>query len=495
MANENAREDSSASINWPAKLRSKLGIERLNPMQEAAVQAIDEHEELILLSPTGSGKTLAFLLPLFERMDPGASGIQALVLVPSRELALQIEQVARDLGTGFKIGLAYGGRGFAKDLEELRHPPALWIGTPGRVADHLKRESVSLDEVQTLVLDEFDKALEVGFAKEMEAILTRLPGLERKILTSATQGVSVPGFVGLQRPKRLDFVDPKARAIAGMAAPQIAVKVVFAEGERAEYTEVKTAALAFMLRTMQRLGQRGIVFCSFKDSLAQLGEALDKRGIAHGRFYGGMEQQDRERTLIRFRNGTHRVLLATDLAARGLDVPALDFILHFELPLKAHEFVHRNGRTARMRRTGTAYVLQGPGQNLPEFVHAGKRWTMEEWGHAMEQDLADGEDALPEARPLSGMDWEDTSATPAADAAPRNWTTLFVSGGRKDKISKGDLAGFFFKEGGLQKDELGLIELKVDCAFVAVPPKAAKELVERLNNRRLKTKKVRVRFL
>ncbi len=448
-----------------AKLGPKLGIETLNPMQVAAAEAIAAHAEVMLLSPTGSGKTLAFLLPLFQRLDPGVEGVQALVLVPSRELALQIEQVARDMGTGFKIGVAYGGRGFTKDLEELRHPPALWIGTPGRVADHLKRNTVSVAGVYTLVLDEFDKALEVGFAKEMQAILAALTGLKRKILTSATQGVAVPDFVGLRNPQRLDYLD--------QAAPELAVKVVFAGGERSEYIEAKLEGLATMLERLQHARQRGIVFCSFKESLAQVGEALEERGIPHGRFYGGMEQQDRERALIRFRNGSHRVLLATDLAARGLDVPELDFILHYEMPLKAHEFVHRNGRTARMRRSGTAYVLQGPGQKLPDFVRPVERMAVE----------------------AVQLDKSSAHAEAVSDAQARTWTTLFVSGGRKDKISKGDLAGFFFKEGGLAKDELGLIELKQDCAFVAVPPEAARRLVDTLNNRRLKTKKVRVRRL
>lgn len=476
------------------KLRSKLGIEALNPMQEAAAQAIAEHAGVILLSPTGSGKTLAFLLPLFERLDPQAEGVQAVVLVPSRELALQIEQLARDLGTGFKIGVAYGGRGFTKDLEELRHPPALWIGTPGRVADHLKRETVSLARVRTLVLDEFDKSLEVGFAKDMQAILDKLRGVDRKILTSATQGVAVPDFVKLPNPKRLDFVDPAA----GMAAPAIAVEVVFAAGERSDYLPTKTAALAQMLRNLQEVGQRGIVFCSFKDSLAQLSAELEKRGIGHGLFYGGMEQQDRERALIRFRNGSHRVLLATDLAARGLDVPALDFILHFELPLKAQEFVHRNGRTARMRRSGTAYVLQGPGQKLPDFVQPISRRSAEDWGavyNSTESDLVAASADAASSAPASGQESNSESGAENTKAQAVAWTTLFVSGGRKDKISKGDLAGFFFKEGGLQKDALGLIELKQDCAFVAVPSKAAERLVSTLNNRRLKTKKVRVRLL
>jgi hypothetical protein len=189
---------------------------------------------------------------------------------------------------------------------------------------------------------------------------------------------------------------------------------------------------------------------------------LDKKKIDHTLFYGGMEQLDRERALLKFRNGTVRLLLATDLAARGIDVPEMDFIIHYEMPFKKEEFTHRNGRTARMQSDGTAYILVAKDQKIPDFVN-------------------DAE-----------IEEIDPDPTPVVSSA---WETLFISGGRKDKISKGDIAGLFFKQGNLNSEELGSIELKQDCAFVAVPSEKANALISLLNNSKLKKKKVRISLL
>ena len=204
----------------------------------------------------------------------------------------------------------------------------------------------------------------------------------------------------------------------------------------------------------------GIIFCNLKDSIAEVSDFLDKNNIEHGIFSGGMEQKDRERSLIKFRNGTHRILIATDLAARGIDVPEIDFIIHYQLPFKASEFTHRNGRTARMHQEGIAYVLSDR-RTLPDFIKSN--------------------------------DYKIQNKKNNTDEVEK--TTLFISGGRKDKISKGDIAGLFLKQGNLKKEELGLIELKQDCAFVAVPNEKAEELISTLNNSRLKKKKVRVRYI
>jgi len=170
----------------------KLGIDALNEMQEQSHQAIAKANEVVLLSPTGTGKTLAFLLPILQELDPQMQAVQALILAPSRELAIQIEQVARDMGSGFKINTAYGGRKIAKDIEELAHPPAILIGTPGRIADHLRRETFESRFISVLVLDEFDKSLETGFEKDMKEIISYLPGLDKKILTSASANTQLP---------------------------------------------------------------------------------------------------------------------------------------------------------------------------------------------------------------------------------------------------------------------------------------------------------------
>lgn len=420
----------------------KFGIEALNEMQETAHQAIDSHSEVILLSPTGTGKTLAFLLPIVASLDPTIEDVQVLILVPSRELAIQIEQVTREMGSGFKTNAVYGGRSSGKDKLELKHAPAILIGTPGRVADHLRRRTVSTKHIKTLVLDEFDKSLEVGFETEMNEILDALPSLKKKILTSATQNVGIPEFVGIRKPKHLNFLMN--------TSPQLQVRTVVSKNKD------KLEGLVRLLKHLKN--KSGIVFCNFKDTIQFVSDHLSDEGIGHVCFYGGLEQIERERALIKFRNGTHRVLLATDLAARGIDVPNLDFIIHYQLPPAESEFTHRNGRTARMNADGTAYILKWENDELYDFVKGAKEVVIEE------------------------------SSEKVKDA----WETLFISGGRKNKISKGDIAGLFFKQGELSKEELGVIELKQDCAFVSVPKTKARKLVEKLNNTRLKKKKVRI---
>ena len=432
------------------EILSKLKIERLNPMQEAAAEAILNHKDTVLISPTGTGKTLAFLLPILQQLDPLSQEVQVIVLVPSRELAIQIEQVIREMGTGFKANAVYGGKSASKDRLELKHRPAILVGTPGRLADHLRRGTFSTATIKTLVLDEFDKSLEIGFELEMLEIVGALQHVEQKILTSATYQAEVPNFVQLKRPQLLDFSD------SGESKLQLQV-VLSPERDK----------LGTLVETLNRLGnQPGIVFCNFKDSIDRISEYLFEHGIHHGVFYGGMEQVDRERALIQFRNGTYSLLLATDLAARGIDIPELKFIMHYHLPNSGAEFTHRNGRTARMNSDGMAYILKWEKEDLPDFI----------------ADL----------NPMTGRIRDIVEST--AVSAPQ-MKTLFISGGRKDKISKGDIAGLFFKQGELGKDQLGLIEIKNDCAFVAVSASQANHLIKRLNNTKLKNKKVRISAL
>ncbi|MGB3548157.1 MAG: DEAD/DEAH box helicase, partial [Saprospiraceae bacterium] len=229
----------------------KLGIEALNEMQEEAKFAIHSNPEVVLLSPTGTGKTLAFLLPVIAELDPDLEEIQALVLVPSRELAIQIYQVAREMGSGYKIDSAYGGRSFSKDKTALQHRPALLVGTPGRVADHLRRGTFSADHIKTLVLDEFDKSLEIGFTDEMSEIIGTLTGVNKKILTSATQGVEIPEFVGLTDPTYVDH-------LAG-GVTKLEVRTIISP----EKDKMQT-----LVEALSMFGEQpGIVFLNFKDSI------------------------------------------------------------------------------------------------------------------------------------------------------------------------------------------------------------------------------------
>lgn len=431
------------TIKTQEDILAKLNIYELNEMQEKAITTVDTTANTVILSPTGTGKTLGFLLPTLKLIAIENKEIQVLILVPSRELAIQIEQVIRQMGTGLKVNAVYGGRSMAKDKIELKHIPSILIGTPGRILDHFANERFSKDSIKTLILDEFDKSLEVGFESEMRGIINQLPNLKKRILTSATQEIEIPQFVGLNKPTVLNY-------LTGKKSKQLTLKTVVSPIKNKNKT---------LLELLQHLGnEQGIIFCNLKDSINHVSEFLSKNKVAHSCFSGGMEQRNRERSLIKFRNGTSQVLIATDLAARGIDIPEMKYIIHYELPERIEEFTHRNGRTARVNAKGTAYVLKWQKESLPEFLK-----------HI----------------PSTNISHKET-------IKPNYWQTLFISGGRKDKISKGDIAGLFFKQGNLTREQLGIIELKQDCAFIAVPVNQAKRLIKELNNTRLKNKKVRI---
>jgi superfamily II DNA/RNA helicase len=325
---------------------------------------------------------------------------------------------------------------------EIKHRPAILVGTPGRVADHLRRETFDTQYINTLILDEFDKSLEVGFEVEMKEIIQHLPEVNKRVLTSATQGVEIPKFVGLKNPETVNYLKG--------SESKLVLKVI---------NSPEKDKLGTLLKSLHHIGNEpGIIFCNFKESIQRVSDYLTEFGIPHGCFYGGMEQIDRERALLKFRNGTHQIIIATDLAARGIDVPEMKFIIHYQLPHRLEEFTHRNGRTARMNANGTAYIIQWEKENLPEFV--------------------------------GNIDTEELTRDLTLKAS--QWKTLFISGGRKDKISKGDIAGLFFKKGNLEKNELGIIEIKEECAFVAVHSKKALPTIKLLNNKFIKKRKVRI---
>lgn len=427
------------------EILKKLGIEKLNSMQEDTFKTIKTNPETILLSPTGTGKTLAFLLPIISELNSTINQIQVLILVPSRELAIQIEQVIREMGSGYKANAVYGGRSGAKDRIDLKHPPAILIGTPGRISDHIKKESISIRNIKTLILDEFDKSLEVGFEKEMKEIIGTLTSVTKKILTSATQKVKIPPFVELKNPKRLNYLKNETT--------NTKQQLVIASNEN------KFDSLEKLLGHIS--DGNGIIFCNLRASIQSVSNFLSSKKINHSCFSGDMEQIDRERALLKFRNKTSNILVATDLAARGIDVPEMNFIIHYELPMRKDELIHRNGRTGRMNSNGIGYILKWKNEELPEFIE----------------------------------DIEEIKINSKKNIKNSSWKTIHISGGRKDKISKGDIAGLFFKQGNLKKEELGIIELKQDCAYVSVSTSNIQELINKLNNNRLKKKKVRISIL
>jgi superfamily II DNA/RNA helicase len=425
---------------------ASLSIDALNEMQIAAHKAIVENDEVLLLSPTGSGKTLAFLLPLASLLEKENDQVQCLVIVPTRELALQIEQVWRKMATGFKVTCCYGGHDMQTEIRSLVEPPALLIGTPGRLLDHIHRKSFSHSQVRTLVLDEFDKSLEMGFQEEMTEIIQNVRWVNKKVLVSATAGPRIPPFVRFKNPAELDYISHRNEA-SGLTV----VQVVSNENEK----------MNSLVRLLGSIGEEAsMIFCNQRDTVERISEVLKEEGLDCAFFHGKLEQEDRERTLIRFRNGSVRYIAATDLAARGLDIPDVKHVIHFELPMKADEFRHRNGRTARMEAEGTAYILLNSNEALPDYIN-----------------IKPKEYILP--------------AQFKAPQAP-SWTTIYISGGKKNKLNKMDIVGFLLQKGKLDKQDLGLIEVKDNISFAAVNKTKVPKMLDLIASEKMKGKKYKI---
>ena len=428
-----------------------LNIESLNGMQKQMIETAQRPHDIILLSPTGSGKTLAFLLPVLQRIDPRAVGVQALVLVPSRELALQIESVLRKIAAGIKIVCCYGGHSVREESKSLAVAPALIVGTPGRIADHLRRGRLSLDTLDTLVLDEFDKCLALGFHDEMKEIIAPLKEVKKKILTSATDSESLPAFTALRRPVKLDFLGSKR------SEENINERLSLYRIDSPEKDKLDT--LLVLLHNLKP--GLTLIFCNQRESVERVQQFLTNRGIIAEAFHGGMEQADRERALCKFRNHSSYICVSTDLAARGLDIPEVKYIIHYHLPVDLESFTHRNGRTARMHAEGEAFMIVGPTEQLPEYARQATAFRLD---------------------PTSNL----LQTPPMA--------TLHFAAGKKEKISKGDIVGFLTQKGGLTADEIGFIEVKDHYCYAAVARDKAHETLRRLRDEKIKGKKVKISF-
>lgn len=427
------------------KILQRLSIQELNDMQKECAKAWKKNNDLLLISPTGSGKTLAFLLPMLAQLNPEVEGVQTLILTPARELSLQIENVFRSMGTDFKVNCCYGGHAMRTEKNNLKNPPAVLIGTPGRIADHIRRGNFDCKRISTLILDEFDKALELGFQNEMKEVIQALPVQIKKVLTSATHRIEIPEFAKLNSPRELNF-SSNAKPIA------LAQKKVIAK---------EKDKLSALFQLVCHLGnQTSLVFCNHRDAVERIGEYFSEQDIHCDIFHGGLEQDDRERALLKFRNGSHHLLIVTDLASRGLDIPEIKNVIHYQLPRVEEAFVHRNGRTARMNAEGTSFLVLSEDEKTPEFIP---------------EDI--------EILPL-----EEDLPIPAEP----KWETLYICLGKKEKVNKIDLVGFFCKVGKLEKEELGKIDVLDHSSFVAVKRGLGEKLVRKLTNERIKKKKVKI---
>jgi len=422
---------------------SNLKISELNEMQLASIEANKSNEDCVILSPTGSGKTLAFLLPLLAHLKPNKGDVQALIITPTRELTIQIEEVFKSLKTDFKINAAYGGHSIRVEENNFTQVPDVLVGTPGRICDHINRGNLIVSNVKTLILDEFDKSLEMGFQEEMGYIVGQLDSLQKRMLISATEMDEIPQFTGVLDPVYLNFLQEKTEGLTQ--------KMVISDDKD------KLQTLFELL--CHNKNESTIIFCNHRDTVERVSEFLTDLGVVNSFFHGGLEQQDRERTMIKFRNGSSNYLVTTDLAARGLDIPEIKYIIHYHMPPKEDGFIHRNGRTARMSSTGTSFILLSKGEELPDYIST-----------------------RPEIELLEDI---------TLPKKPQ-WETLYLSGGKKDKINKIDIVGFLSKKGNLEKFDLGLIIVQDYSSYAAVSRHKINQLLDDIRNEKVKGKKLKI---
>ena len=422
----------------------RIKIDALNPMQQEMWAVGEKNNDMILLSPTGSGKTLAYMFPLCRHINIDSEKLQVVVVMPSRELAQQSEEVLKSLRLPIRSMSVYGGRPAMEEHRRLREiKPQVLFATPGRLLDHIEKENISLAAVNMVVVDEFDKSLELGFSREMEGLAVRLPrkGVKRVYLsaTDVTGETVFQSFVGGNKLHRLDY----------SATHKI--------GNRCSLYEVSSPRKD-KLQTLGELltfigGRPTIVFVGHRESVGRIAGYLDDLGFYVESYHGGLDQEQRERSLYKFRSGSSNILVSTDLAARGLDIPEVEAVIHYHLPLTEDVFTHRCGRATRWENVGESYLLRGPEETLPAF--------------------------LPTVEKIQELPTEVKPTAPI-------WTTLYIGCGKKEKLSKVDIVGLLCKKGGLRSEEIGKIDVKEHKSYVAVVRKKVRSLLNNIKGEKIK---------
>ena len=428
-----------------AEYLKNLSIAEFTAMQVEVIEKSASPDNLVLLAPTGSGKTLAFLIALLNRLSPESPNVQALIVAPSRELSLQIEQVFRTMKTSHKVSCCYGGHSVKIEQNSLSEAPAVIIGTPGRLADHIRRKSFDASKVRIVVLDEFDKSLQMGFQDQLKVIFNALSGRQQHILTSATRLDPLPELLPFKKAETLNYLREEAES-------KLKLKLVHTKS----IDKVET-----LMRLVAGFNQEVcLVFCNHREAVERISALFTSHNFEHGILHGAMEQIDREKNLIKFRGGAHNVLIATDLASRGLDIPEIRHIIHYQLPLQHEAFLHRNGRTARMHAEGDAYLVLADDETLPDYIDK-----------SVETLVVNKKLLLP---------------------PPPAYACLYISAGKKDKISKGDIVGLLTKKGGLTGDEIGLITTLDHSSYVAIKRPLVNKVLANIKNEKLKKEKVKI---
>ncbi len=425
------------------KIINKLNIE-LNVMQQATIDALlNGKDDIVVLSPTGSGKTLSYLLPLSQLVDASSDEVQAVVVVPGRELALQSANVLKDMGSGLRGMACYGGRPTMDEHRKLREvKPQIVFATPGRLNDHLDKLNIIADNIKYLVLDEFDKCLEMGFHDEMQALISKLPHDVRSVLLSATPAEEL---------KDQKIINSKFTTLNFLPEEeQVPDRVHIYKVESPQKDKLET--LRQLLLTFGDASS--IVFLNFRESVERTADFLREAGFSISYFHGGMEQKQREDALYKFSNGSANIFVSTDLASRGLDIPDIDNIVHYHIPESEDGYIHRVGRTARWDKMGRSFFILNSEEHVPEYVDA-------------EVD-----------------DYEIPAELPKP-ALPK-MSTIYIGKGKRDKISKGDIVGFLCKKAGLKKDEIGKIDVQDRFAYAAVARQKLQTVLKQTSGEKIK---------
>lgn len=426
-----------------AAIGERHGVHSLNDMQRAVGQA--RASRIILLAPTGSGKTLAFAVPMIERLEPSAGQVQAVVIAPSRELVCQIFDTVRPIARGFKTVALYGGHSMRDEVQSLAPVPDIVVATPGRLLDHLLRGTLEISHARELVIDEYDKCLELGFQDQMRRIARRAGRPRYVMLTSATPLQEMPDFIDLSQAKVLDFS-------SRVDAPRSRMRVALVKSPDRD----KLPTLLELLRALP--DGRVMVFVNHRESAERVHAYLRKHGIPAGLYSGALDQLRRELAVDMLNNGTTPVLVTTDLGARGLDIARVQAVVHYHLPPTPETWTHRNGRTARVDANGEVYLLVSDGEKLPEYVD---------------------------------YDCEFVPDDVNPDPIRSDVATIYLNAGKKEKISKADVLGFLVKQGGLEPGAIGKIVVKDHCAVVAVPRKQAPDVERAFAAAKIKGQRVK----
>lgn len=430
------------------QVNSRFAISQLNIMQETVIDKWKTTcQDIVLYSPTGSGKTLAFAISILGSINEKEKLLQAIIIVPTRELALQTTDVLKRLTPSIKVTCCYGGHSSQDEKQSLAESPIIVVATPGRILDHINRGNINTNSTRLVVLDEFDKSLELGFVDEMSEVFNHITSSVRLMMTSATPIKIFPEFINTDDILTLNFLDKND------LSPKSRIKTWLVNC----YEENRIECLINLLLTLP--DERTIIFSNDRSTAKYVFQQLIKHDIPSGLYIGTLMQSEREKALVMFKHGALLVLSASDLGGRGIDINDIKHIIHYEQPLTSEIFTHRNGRTVRTDATGDIYVIKSKEEQLAQFITVDAQY---ERNNTLEHNK------LPQ------------------------YATVRISAGKKEKVSRGDVVGYLLHNCTmLSSQDISGIEIFDHYTLVTLPRKMATNVIKTISPLKLKKLKVK----